>query len=58
MYVSVLWDKIQYDDTYSCLPIKTKKRFGRKAFHEWLEKSFTVDKDGKDTKYIVGVVDR
>ena len=58
MYLSLLWDKIQYDDTYSCLPIKTKKRFGRKAFHEWLEKSFTVEKDSANVKYITGVVGR
>jgi hypothetical protein len=58
IYLSALWEKIQYDDTYMGLSIKIKKRFGRKAFYEWLQKSFTVDRDSANVMYIIGAIER
>jgi hypothetical protein len=40
------------------LSIKIKKRFGRKAFYEWLQKSFTVDRDSANVMYIIGAIER
>ena len=58
MYLSGIWERIQYHDTYKCLAIKVKKRFGRKAFDEWIGGQFSIELDHKDTKYIVGVSSR
>ena len=58
-YLSAIWEKIQYNDTYKCLPIKVKKRFGRKAFDEWIGASYSIELDrANKTKYIVGILER
>ena len=59
LYLSGIWEKIQYDNTYKALSIKVKKRFGRKAFDEWLGNAFTIELDSKNkTKYVVGIKER
>ena len=58
-YLSEIWEKIQYDNTYACLTIKVKKRFGRKAFDEWLGKSFSIEIDRNgNRKYTIGLLRR
>ncbi len=58
-YLSEIWEKIQYDNTYTCLTIKVKKRFGRKAFDDWLGKLFSIELDRNgNRKYTIGIIRR
>ena len=59
LYVVEMWDKIQSDNTYKALPIKVKKRFGRKAFDEWLGEKISIELDRNgNRKYVIGIIRR
>lgn len=50
-----IWENIQHHPSYILLSGKEKRRFGRKAFDEWIEKTFTIQQDTSYVKYITGL---
>ena len=58
VYISEIWEKVKFDNIYKNLAIKEKKRFGRKAFDEWLGEKYCISYDNRDIKYTIGIKPR